>query len=721
MAGSMHLQKERCAVILTAIPAEYSAVRAHLVDPEETRHPQGTVYEQGSFIDAGGLSWRIGIVEIGAGNPGAALETERAVRYFDPGVVLFVGVAGGLKDVVLCDVVAATKVYGYEAGKAQEDFQPRPDVGESSYSMVQRARAEAKKDRWLMRLGESFSNPPHAYVAPIAAGEKVLASRRSDVHRFVRTAYSDALAVEMEGRGFLQAAHASQNVQSLVIRGISDVIAQKGKSDKAGFQRLAAVAASAFAFELLANLYSGKRDKIGRYMLVLSATIEDVDRTRAEAIVTHLRQLCKDASLTLIRSTGGSVRLILEGSQSGFRRMLALYRSGRLSQELEIVVLDVSWLEELPVDESAIFSSEGMSEKYRSGDEQGAKQSLAKKGKTIERRLSIQPKWDESMDELLELLVRDYPEPNTVRDVTEKAGLPTRFINFSGDIDHVWMNALREARKFETGLQNIAQVAQKDRSNVDYLTLVRQIDARAFRGPRLDEPNWMGPHTVDEGIEKIIGDQPTFLPISFLQVGLERARSVARVVCPGGLGTGFLTRNDLLITNHHVIASADEARQAKIQFNYQETSRGLAAQVAEFTLAPGDGFATSPISGGDDWTAVRVNGNPNREWGMLDIADADVKVNDYVNIIQHPRGLPMRVAIYHNIVTFVGGDRVQYLTDTLEGSSGSPVFDSQWRIVAVHHSGGWLTEPSSNRKRVFFRNEGIHINVILKGLAENRL
>jgi len=105
----------------------------------------------------------------------------------------------------------------------------------------------------------------------------------------------------------------------------------------------------------------------------------------------------------------------------------------------------------------------------------------------------------------------------------------------------------------------------------------------------------------------------------------------------------------------------------------------------------------------------------------LSMVDAGVKVNDYVNIIQHPGGLPKQIALYHNIVTFVGGARVQYLTDTLPGSSGSPVFDSRWRVVALHHSGGYLTEPGSDRKRVFFRNEGIHINAILRGLAENRI
>lgn len=69
--------------------------------------------------------------------------------------------------------------------------------------------------------------------------------------------------------------------------------------------------------------------------------------------------------------------------------------------------------------------------------------------------------WDDSLTDFLDLLVRNYPDPASARDLAEKAGLPTRFITFSGHLDNVWMSILREARKSKTGLQDIARVAQK--------------------------------------------------------------------------------------------------------------------------------------------------------------------------------------------------------------------------------------------------------------------
>jgi nucleoside phosphorylase/tetratricopeptide (TPR) repeat protein len=244
---------KHCVVIVTALPVEYLAVRAHLTDISEDEHEEGDVYERGLFY-SGEHVWEVGIVEMGSGNPNAAQKTERAIAYFKPDAVLFVGVAGGIKDVTIGDVVIATKVYGYHSGKADDEFKVRPEIGLPNHRFKERACAEARKSDWLIRLTTVPDPVPHVFYGPIAAGEQVVASTQSESYKLIRNSYSDALAVEMESYGFLKAAQAHSGLEALVVRGISDLIEGKLDADRSGSQERASRHAAAFSFEVLSKL-----------------------------------------------------------------------------------------------------------------------------------------------------------------------------------------------------------------------------------------------------------------------------------------------------------------------------------------------------------------------------------------------------------------------------------------------------------------------------------
>jgi nucleoside phosphorylase len=238
-------------VIVTALDVETRAVLRHL-GPWTEETVEGTVLYKGVFAD-----WSVAVVEVGPGNIGTAALASRAISHCKADMALFVGVAGGIKDVALGDVVVASKVYGYEGGKdTSTRFMPRPDMQHSAHALEQRARAICKRNLWRKRLDNSLNAAdPQLFVGPIAAGEKVVASTRSDTAKFLKKQCGDTLAVEMEGRGFLEAVHINA-VLGTVIRGISDRLSGKAFADKAGWQRKAADAASAVAFEMLATLPS---------------------------------------------------------------------------------------------------------------------------------------------------------------------------------------------------------------------------------------------------------------------------------------------------------------------------------------------------------------------------------------------------------------------------------------------------------------------------------
>lgn len=245
------------AVILTAIPVEFKAVRAHLYSPNEEEHPtKGDVYDRGLFYGERN-NWDILVAEVGAGNTMCCLETERAIEHFNPSVVIFVGIAGGIKDVTYGDVVVADKAYGYEIGKiVKGDMLARPDLGKSTYGILQRAKAIARNDDWKKRIidYDPEKNDPIAITKPIAAGEKVIASTRSPIFRHIKKNYSDTVAVEMEGYGFYKAIESNEGVQGLIVRGISDLLDNKEETDQKGYQALASKNASAFAFEVLSKI-----------------------------------------------------------------------------------------------------------------------------------------------------------------------------------------------------------------------------------------------------------------------------------------------------------------------------------------------------------------------------------------------------------------------------------------------------------------------------------
>lgn len=243
--------ERRSVVIVTALDLETRAVLRHLEEWSDDVVEQGTVFYTGKFQE-----WDVAVVETGPGNIGVAAIAARAFGLFKPEIALFVGVGGGVKDVALGDVVVATKVYGYEGGKdTPTGFAPRPDLQHSAHALEQRARAVAKTPRWRDRLNPDLPGPDgqKLLVGPIAAGEVVVASKKSDTAKFLKKQYGDTLAVEMEGRGFLEAVHI-HSLLGTVVRGISDLLSKKTVADQAGWQERAADAASAVAFEILTRL-----------------------------------------------------------------------------------------------------------------------------------------------------------------------------------------------------------------------------------------------------------------------------------------------------------------------------------------------------------------------------------------------------------------------------------------------------------------------------------
>jgi CHAT domain len=78
------------------------------------------------------------------------------------------------------------------------------------------------------------------------------------------------------------------------------------------------------------------------YEFVLTGKIDEVNKQKLQAIVTHLQEVTGDTSLTLMKVEAGSIRLILEGTEEGFQVLESLIASGKFKQVLGMPIHRVS-------------------------------------------------------------------------------------------------------------------------------------------------------------------------------------------------------------------------------------------------------------------------------------------------------------------------------------------------------------------------------------------
>ena len=236
--------------------------------------------------------------------------------------------------------------------------------------------------------------------------------------------------------------------------------------------------------------------------------------------------------------------------------------------------------------------------------------------------------------------------------------------------------------------------------------------------------------TAQGQLEALLGDTG-FYPLQFLRDALNRSRAVARigrrperVKDPQSTGTGFLvdggaiapqlTGKALLLTNAHVATSDDAVRR---QYPEIDTLNVTEANVA---FLEAQDHASRPISVVREWftsppskfdaTLLELESSP-EDVSPIPVAVDRVVPRDRVNILGHPRGEEQVVSLQDNRVISVVPPKLTYRTPTESGSSGSPVFNQQWEVVALHHSGPAFSNSDGN--------EGLLIGEIFSAVAQS--
>lgn len=232
---------------------------------------------------------------------------------------------------------------------------------------------------------------------------------------------------------------------------------------------------------------------------------------------------------------------------------------------------------------------------------------------------------------------------------------------------------------------------------------------------------------VDLALEKVLGSS-RYRTLRWYETGLQRCRAVARLetVNEDGIGTGFLVAgkdlhdalpDTVLVTNGHVVPEALVPGRAVAVF------RGLDSDgVHRHFRVRRTWWYERSDSPGLDTALLELDGYPDAVTpvplaGRLPNLAASDRPRAYV--IGHPRGLEQpQFSLQDNVLLDYDETFLHYRSPTEGGSSGSPVFDGDWKLIGVHHSGGTDVPRLNNRGGSYPANEAISVPAITARLRQ---
>lgn len=242
------------------------------------------------------------------------------------------------------------------------------------------------------------------------------------------------------------------------------------------------------------------------------------------------------------------------------------------------------------------------------------------------------------------------------------------------------------------------------------------------------------------GLQRLIDPRNAMVNMA---VWLERAVASQSPICRveidnEPMGTGFLVGPNAVLTNHHVLKSVIDQKEllskVVLRFDYKQLRDGTILSgtlvkarkiLDQCPATPGEEIGepekNDPTNEQLDYALIETDGapgdepihiagaasdGPKRGWLRVPapgtVIDPDPFSPDMpVLIAQHPLGQPLSLAIewVSMIGPNVSANRVKHRTNTQPGSSGSPCFDRNWNLIALHHYGDtkYVKSPRFNQ------------------------
>jgi len=226
-----------------------------------------------------------------------------------------------------------------------------------------------------------------------------------------------------------------------------------------------------------------------------------------------------------------------------------------------------------------------------------------------------------------------------------------------------------------------------------------------------------------DSLEKVFGAD-RYQPLQWWRNGLARCRAVARIDDGNGYahGTGFLLKGSdlheslpelVVVTAGHVVPDSVTVDNAVVTFH------GLDNDEARSSYKVRQQWWYSPPGHRTVDTAVLELVNTPKVIDPLPVATKwptmDGQPRTY--IIGHPGGNEqLQFSVQDNLLLDLDDTRLHYRSPTEPGSSGSPVFDGQWSVIGLHHSGKSMMSRLNNKGGTYEANEALRIDAIRKAM-----
>lgn len=268
-------------------------------------------------------------------------------------------------------------------------------------------------------------------------------------------------------------------------------------------------------------------------------------------------------------------------------------------------------------------------------------------------------------------------------------------------------NLILGARQSNPGNQKLIKFSLdyfQDNSFLD-ISLPRGLSERDSRERIIRETNsFLDPFMWLEKLSKIL---PQVCHIEYIVQLPQGRRNIT--------GTGFLIAPNVVITNYHVMEYVIEQKASYsdvvLRFDYNQLrDNNFTSTGTEYPLKRDWLIAKSPYLPSNenrlptfdelDYILLRVDGEPGntrvgeidspaRGWIELPAEPYEFSPSTPLFIVQHPNGQPLKLAFDTDAIIDVNENRtrVRYKTNTEPGSSGSPCFNENWDLVALHHMG----------------------------------